>query len=173
MPDFTAQNGANYRDHLRHDDGINSPTYRVSVRCLFLIKDTMMRTDNFSDEFKGDAVVQIPSGIALSVKVRSVWTSTSMCSTRRRPRYGSARITAASGVAWTGKHSDARPSLQHSMSCHDSTVAESFFNRLKRERIRRRTFRSREIAWEHLRKDIELFFNPKRRQVRNAMRSPA
>ena len=38
--------------------------------------------------------------------------------------------------------------LEHSMSrrgnCHDNAVAESFFNLLKRERIRRRTYRTRE-----------------------------
>jgi len=37
--------------------------------------------------------------------------------------------------------------LKHSMSqrgnCHDNTVAESFFNLLKRERVRRRTYRTR------------------------------
>jgi Integrase core domain. len=37
--------------------------------------------------------------------------------------------------------------LVHSMSrrgnCHDDAVAESFFNLLKRERIRRRLYRSR------------------------------
>ena len=38
--------------------------------------------------------------------------------------------------------------LEHSMSrrgnCHDNAVAESFFNLLKRERIRRKTYRTRE-----------------------------
>jgi putative transposase len=40
--------------------------------------------------------------------------------------------------------------LVHSMSrrgnCHDNAVAESFFNLLKRERIRRRVYRSRDEA---------------------------
>ena len=40
--------------------------------------------------------------------------------------------------------------LEHSMSrrgnCHDNAVAESFFNLLKRERIRRRTYKTREDA---------------------------
>ena len=40
--------------------------------------------------------------------------------------------------------------LEHSMSrrgnCHDNAVAESFFNLLKRERIRRRTYQTREDA---------------------------
>ena len=40
--------------------------------------------------------------------------------------------------------------LAHSMSrrgnCHDNAVAESFFSSLKRERIRRRTYKTREEA---------------------------
>ena len=40
--------------------------------------------------------------------------------------------------------------LEHSMSrsgnCHDNAVAESFFSSLKRERIRRRTYKNREEA---------------------------
>lgn len=40
--------------------------------------------------------------------------------------------------------------LEHSMSrrgnCHDNAVAESFFNLLKRERIRRRTYKTRDEA---------------------------
>lgn len=59
--------------------------------------------------------------------------------------------------------------LVHSMirrgNCHDSAVAESFFNLLKRERIRRRVFRSRDEA----RQDV--FDNPKRKHVRNGMPS--
>jgi putative transposase len=43
-----------------------------------------------------------------------------------------------------------RHDLVHSMSrrgsCHDNAVTESFFNLLKRERIRRRVFRSRDEA---------------------------
>jgi putative transposase len=46
--------------------------------------------------------------------------------------------------------------LEHSMSgrgnCHDNAVAESFFNQLKRERIRRRTYKRRGEA----RKDVSI-----------------
>ena len=67
--------------------------------------------------------------------------------------------------------------LQHSMSrrgnCHDNAVAESFFNLLKRERIRRRTYRTREEARRDVFDYIEMFYNPKRKHVRNGMLSPA
>ncbi|MBD3849391.1 IS3 family transposase [Bosea sp. SSUT16] len=66
--------------------------------------------------------------------------------------------------------------LEHSMSrrgnCHDNAVAESFFNLLKRERIRRKTYRTREEARQDVFDYIEMFYNPKRKHVRNGMLSP-
>jgi putative transposase len=66
--------------------------------------------------------------------------------------------------------------LEHSMSrrgnCHDNAVVESFFNLLKRERIRRRTYRSREEARQDVFDYIEMFYNPIRKHVRNGMLSP-
>ncbi|AVH45076.1 transposase [Agrobacterium tumefaciens] len=65
--------------------------------------------------------------------------------------------------------------LVHSMSrrgnCHDNAVAESFFNLLKRERIRRRVYRSRDEARQDVFDYIEMFY-PKRKHVRNGMLSP-
>ena len=66
--------------------------------------------------------------------------------------------------------------LQHSMSrrgnCHDNAVAESFFNLLKRERIRRRTYKTRVEARQDVFDYIEMFYNPKRKHARNGMLSP-
>ena len=66
--------------------------------------------------------------------------------------------------------------LEHSMSrrgnCHDNAVAESFFNLLKRERIRRRTYRSRAEARQDVFDYIEMFYNPQRKHARNGMLSP-
>jgi putative transposase len=66
--------------------------------------------------------------------------------------------------------------LVHSMSrrgnCHDNAVAESFFNLLKRERIRRNVYRSRDEARADVFDYIEMFYNPKRKHVRNGMLSP-
>ncbi|GGC25345.1 transposase [Pseudoduganella buxea] len=57
--------------------------------------------------------------------------------------------------------------LQQSMSrrgnCHDNAVAESFFQLLKRERIRRKTYGTREEARQDVFDYIEMFYNPKRR----------
>ena len=66
--------------------------------------------------------------------------------------------------------------LEHSMSrrgnCHDNAVAESFFNLLKRERIRRKTYRTRDDARQDVFDYIEMFYNPQRKHVRNGMLSP-
>jgi len=66
--------------------------------------------------------------------------------------------------------------LEHSMSrrgnCHDNAVAESFFSSLKRERIRRRTYKTREEARQDVFDPIEMFYNPVRKHVRNEMLSP-
>ncbi|MEE8568713.1 MAG: IS3 family transposase [Anaerolineales bacterium] len=66
--------------------------------------------------------------------------------------------------------------LEHSMSrrgnCYDNAVAESFFNLLKRERIRRRTYGTRAAARQDVFDYIEMFYNPTRKHVRNRMLSP-
>lgn len=57
--------------------------------------------------------------------------------------------------------------LQQSMSrrgnCHDDAVAESFFQLLKRERVRRKTYSTRDDAKQDVFDYIEVFYNPKRR----------
>lgn len=66
--------------------------------------------------------------------------------------------------------------LQQSMSrrgnCHDNAVAESFFQLLKRERIRRKTYLTREDARQDVFDYIEMFYNPKRRHSNNDRLSP-
>jgi transposase InsO family protein len=51
-------------------------------------------------------------------------------------------------------------------------VVESFFNLLKRERIRRRKYKTREEARQDVFDYIEFFYNPQRKHVRNWMLSP-
>ena len=54
----------------------------------------------------------------------------------------------------------------------DDAVAESFFQLLKRERIRRRTYVTREAARQDVREYIEMFCNPRRKHANNGMLSP-
>ena len=66
--------------------------------------------------------------------------------------------------------------LEASMSrrgnCYDNAVAESFFQLLKRERIRRKTYASRKDARQDVFDYIEFFYNPKRKHGNNGMLSP-
>jgi putative transposase len=54
-------------------------------------------------------------------------------------------------------------SMSRRGNCYDNAVAESFFQLLKRERIRRKTYLDREEARRDIFNYIEMFYNPKRR----------
>ena len=66
--------------------------------------------------------------------------------------------------------------LEASMSrrgnCHDNAVAESFFQLLKRERIKRKVYKNRDEARQDVFNYIEMFYNPKRRHSNNQQLSP-
>ncbi|MGL3099515.1 IS3 family transposase [Enterobacter asburiae] len=67
-------------------------------------------------------------------------------------------------------------SLEGSMSrrgnCHDNAVAESFFQLLKRERIKKKIYGTREEARSDIFDYIEMFYNSKRRHGSNDQMSP-
>lgn len=48
-------------------------------------------------------------------------------------------------------------------NCHDSAVAESFFQLLKRERVKRKIYSTREVAKSDVFDYIEMFYHPRRR----------
>lgn len=56
-----------------------------------------------------------------------------------------------------------KPSMSRRGNCHDNAVAESFFQLLKRERIKRKIYSNREEARLEVFHYIEMFYNPKRR----------
>ncbi|HCB0141027.1 TPA: IS3 family transposase [Klebsiella pneumoniae] len=66
--------------------------------------------------------------------------------------------------------------LEGSMSrrgnCHDNAVAESFFQLLKRERIKKKIYGTREEARSDIFDYIEMFYNSKRRHGSNNQMSP-
>jgi len=53
-------------------------------------------------------------------------------------------------------------SMSRRGNCHDNAVAENFFQLLKRERIRRRIYTTREDARANVFNYIEIFYNPNR-----------
>ena len=64
------------------------------------------------------------------------------------------------------------PSMSRRGNCFDNAVAESFFSSLKKERIRRRIYRSREEARADVFDYIEVFYNRVRRHSYLGQLSP-
>jgi len=64
------------------------------------------------------------------------------------------------------------PSMSRRGNCFDNAVAESFFSSLKKERIRRRIYQSREEARADVFDYIEVFYNRNRRHSHLGQVSP-
>ena len=127
--------------------------------------------DLFSRRVVGWAVQsRQTSELAVQALLMAIW--------RRKPGPGllihsdqGAQFTSREWAAFLREHGS-----EHSMSrrgnCHDNAVAESFFQLLKREKVRRRKYRTREEARRDVFEYIELFYNPKRKHTNNGMLSP-
>jgi len=61
------------------------------------------------------------------------------------------------------KANNLEASMSRRGNCYDNAVAESFFQLLKRERVRRKIYIDRDEARRHVFNYIEMFCNPKRR----------
>ena len=70
------------------------------------------------------------------------------------------------------KHHNLEPSMSRRGNCHDNAVAESFFNLLKRERVRRKVYRTRAEARRDVFDYIKMFYNPTGKHARNRVLSP-
>ncbi len=112
-----------------------------------------------------------PTDLVLQALLMAVW--------RRKPAnrvlVHSDQGSQFTSIDWASflKHHNLEHSMSRRGNCHDNAVAESFFNLLKRERIRRRTYKTREDARSDVFDYIEMFYNPKRKHARNGMLSPA
>jgi putative transposase len=56
------------------------------------------------------------------------------------------------------------PSMSRRGNCRDNAVAESFFSSLKKERIRKRIYKTRDLARADIFDYIEVFYNRARRR---------
>jgi putative transposase len=56
------------------------------------------------------------------------------------------------------------PSMNRRGNCRDNAVAESFFSSLKKERIRKRIYKTRDLARADIFDYIEVFYNRARRR---------
>ena len=113
---------------------------------------------------------RMASDLALQAFLMAVW--------QRKPA-GSVTVHSDQGSQFTSRERqsflrqhDIEPSMSRRGTCHDNSVAESFFQLLKRERIRRRTYPSREDARRDVFEYIELLYKPKRKHASDGMPSP-
>jgi putative transposase len=67
--------------------------------------------------------------------------------------------------AWRrfGRSNRLEPSMSRKGNCWDNAVAESFFSSLKKERIKKQIYKTRELAMRDIADYIDRFYNPTRR----------
>ncbi len=103
----------------------------------------------------------IDTGLVLDALLMALW--------RRRPK-GPITVHSDQGSQFTGRDwqdflrdHNLVSSMSRRGNCHDNAVAESFFQRLKRERVRCQTYTTRDDARADVFNYTEMFYNPKRR----------
>ncbi|MBU1285786.1 IS3 family transposase [Pseudomonas sp. NPDC079086] len=113
---------------------------------------------------------QMTSDLAIDALLMAVW--------RRKPKQEvmihSDQGSQFSSGDWQSflKANNLLGSMSRRGNCHDNAVAESFFQLLKRERIRRKIYSTRQDARADVFDYIEMFYNPKRRHGFNNQLSP-
>jgi putative transposase len=65
-----------------------------------------------------------------------------------------------------------KPSMSRRGNCWDNAVAESFFSSLKKERVRKRIYKTRDLARADIFDYIEIFYNRQRRHTHLGSISP-
>lgn len=113
---------------------------------------------------------QMQADLALKALLMAVW--------RRKPK-NEILIHSDQGTQYTSsdwqsflKAHKLVCSMSRRGNCYDNAVAESFFQLLKRERIKRKTYKTREDARRDVFEYIEMFYNPIRRHGNNGNLSP-
>lgn len=118
--------------------------------------------DLFSRQVVGWAMQgQMRTELVLQALTMAVW--------RRRPSRGlvlhsdqGSQFTSGDWQAFLRDHG-IECSMSRRGNCHDNAVAESFFQLLKRERVRQKIYLTREQARADVFDYIEMFYNGKRR----------
>ncbi len=113
---------------------------------------------------------RMTTDLALQALLAAIW--------RRKPKQKvmihsdqGSQFTSGEWQSFLGKH-NLEASMSRRGNCHDNAVAESFFQLLKREHIRRRTYLIRDAARQDVFDYIEMFYNPNRKHTKNPMLSP-
>ena len=127
--------------------------------------------DLFSRQIIGWSMqARIDKELVVSALVMAIW--------RRQPK-DTVTVHSDQGVQFTSYDwqdflaaNNLRPSMSRRGNCHDNAVVESFFQLLKRERIKRRIYATREDARADIFDYFELFYNPVRQHGYNNGLSP-
>ncbi|TBT36362.1 IS3 family transposase, partial [Vibrio parahaemolyticus] len=113
---------------------------------------------------------RITKGLVLDALLMAIW--------RRSPSQ-KVLVHSAQGSQYTShdwnkflKQHGLEASMSRRGNCHDNAVAESFFQLLKRERVKRKIYSTREDARMDIFEYIEMFYNVKRRHGSNNQLSP-
>ena len=150
------------------------PTPRTGHICL--------EGDQRTPEQQGDTALGNPRAVgsrmqstmhtdlAQQALIMAVW--------RRKPPAG-LLVHSDQGMLFTGhdwqdflKAHGLISSMSRRGNCHDNAVAESFFQLLKREHIKRRIYVTRDEAKSNVFNCIEMFYNTRRQHGRNNGLSP-
>ena len=110
------------------------------------------------------------SDLPLQALLMAVWRRKPKAKVHVRSDQGS-QFTSYAWQEFLEQHNLA-PSMSRRGTCRDNAVVESFFNLLKRERVRRKKCKTREDARHDVFDYIAFFYNPQRKHVRNGMPSP-
>jgi putative transposase len=112
----------------------------------------------------------ITTDIVLTALLGALW--------RRRPKHKviihsdqGSQFDSDAWIRFCRDHNMER-SMSRRGNCYDNAVAESFFSSLKKERIRGKTYLTREEARADIYDYIEVFYNRKRRHSKLGMLSP-
>ena len=113
---------------------------------------------------------RMQTDLVLQAMTMAVW--------RRKPARG-LMIHSDQGSQFTGhdwqdflKANGIECSMSRRGNCHDNAVAESFFQLLKRERIRRKIYTTHDDAKSDVFNYIEMFYNSRRQHGHNDGLSP-
>jgi len=163
-------------------NALNRQFYAVAPNTHWVTDITYIRTyegwlylavvlDLFSRQIVGWSMhSQMSSDLVMNALLMAVW--------RRQPKAG-VMIPSDQGSQFTGsdwqsflKAHDRVCRMSRRGNCHDNAVAESFFQLLKRERVKRKIYLTREHARADIFDYIEMFYNPIRRHGSNQGVSP-
>ena len=113
---------------------------------------------------------RMTTDIVLQALMMAVWRRKPQTKVTIHSDQGS-QFTSGEWLSFLKQH-NLEASMSRRGNCYDNAVAESFFQLLKRERIRRKTYATRENARRDVFEYIEMFYNPKRKHTNNGMLSP-